>query len=137
MRFKPTWMERKLYEGNKNASTVNLDYNWGPHPLEKSKGLTKSVFEVGSYRHNLSTKEQLANDRSDYLRAASNFSSSRPAAGVIKNLRDVVLPRSSSFLKLDDPTQQMSNGTLRHSLSQSNRVINIKPYSVHNNSAYE
>lgn len=65
-------MERKLHENN--ASTVGLDFTWGPHPLEKSKGMTRSVFEIGSYRHNLSTKDQMTNDRSDYLRAASNFS---------------------------------------------------------------
>lgn len=43
---------------NKYASSF-MDYN--DHPLQRAnnKGVTKSVFEIGSYRHNVSTRDQL------------------------------------------------------------------------------
>ena len=68
MRFKPTWMERKTEL--KKEKPVVIDYgNISPsidHPLLKASqkgGITKSVFEIGSYRHNFNTKDQLARDR--------------------------------------------------------------------------
>lgn len=79
MRFKPTWMERKTEF--KKVQPVIIDYGNSSqgidHPLLKASqksGITKSVFEIGSYRHNFSTKDQLTRDRQDYLRASSNFS---------------------------------------------------------------
>ncbi len=83
-------------------------------PATKIKrGVTKSVFEIGSYRHNLHT--------TDEMNKVNNYSieSIRPA-GVMKNLNDSIAPIASQFLK-----------TMFSSRRQTHEV-NIKPYSFHN-----
>ena len=56
------------------------------------RGVTKSVFEIGSYRHNLHT--------TDEMNRVKNYSTEciRPA-GVMKNLNDTIAPIASQFLK--------------------------------------
>lgn len=91
----------------------------------------------------MSTKEQLSKERPDYMRTSLNFSSERPPAGVSLNLKDQIMPRSSTFLKLDNNLTSGCPGNnmpLRHSaVTKSDRFsVNIKPYSYHSTqNAYE
>ena len=81
--------------------------------LPLKRGVTKSVFEIGSYRHNLHTKDE--------MNRVSNYAteSIRPA-GVMKNLNDTIAPIPSQFLKQVFKSR-------RHTAE-----VNIKPYSFHN-----
>ena len=56
MKFKPTWMEKNL----KFMHDRSTDYIYYPNQKAiKHPGVDKSIFEIGSYRHNLATKFQM------------------------------------------------------------------------------
>ena len=86
--------------------------------------VSRSLFDVDTYRHNLDTQTQFDVERVDHLKP-TNLLSPRPA-GVAKNGRDIVSPQASSFLKWDErlftpPRNANPCGE-----------VSIKPYSFHN-----
>lgn len=51
-------MERNLTSLNKFKPTKdNLDYHYADEKLERRSGYVRSIYEVGTYRHNLNTKQ--------------------------------------------------------------------------------
>lgn len=100
-RFKPTWIEIQ------NAPRFIDNHN---SKKKTNKGVTKSVFEIGSYRHNIATREQLLQP-----------TFCRDAAGKRLNAADSIEPIASIFLK------DAFTSSMRHIGPQ----IEIKPYSIH------
>jgi hypothetical protein len=100
-RFKPTWIEIQNAPRFLNNHHTNKKTN---------KGITKSVFEIGSYRHNVATRDQLLQP-----------TFCRDTAGKRLNAADSIEPIASIFLK------DAFTSSMRHISPQ----VEIKPYSFH------
>lgn len=106
MRFKPSWMEKK-FETNSVMNLEDLQQDLEPAgKLSRQRpGTTRSVFEVGSYRHHFNTKVQFDNNREDHLKKSESTYTTRPA-GIKRNGWDEIVNAPSSMLKWLPENQQ-------------------------------